>query len=113
WTSRRAASASTSASTSRSTPAPRPTATSVGHRKRTAASHGSGRTLSRRSAISPADPRDSMREEHDAQNRRLYGRRVGKPLSSLRASLFADNYPRLAVNVTAPRLADLSALFPH
>jgi len=54
-----------------------------------------------------------MTDDGEARNRRLYGRRVGKPLSPLRASLFEENYPRLAIDLSAPRIADLATLFPH
>jgi tRNA (guanine-N7-)-methyltransferase len=44
---------------------------------------------------------------------RLYGRRVGKPLSPRRAALMASLYPRLAIDVAAPSPADIGGLFPH
>jgi tRNA (guanine-N7-)-methyltransferase len=42
---------------------------------------------------------------------RLYGRRIGKPLSPRRAALMADAYPRLVIDVAAPTLTDIAGLF--
>ncbi len=53
-----------------------------------------------------------MSVEEQNRNRRLYGRRVGKPLSPFRTAIFAEHFPRLAIDPAGPRVADLAALFP-
>jgi tRNA (guanine-N7-)-methyltransferase len=42
----------------------------------------------------------------------LYGRRIGKPLSPLRARMMEEALPRLALDLSVPAPADLSTLFP-
>lgn len=53
-----------------------------------------------------------MSVDEQNRSRRLYGRRVGKPLSPFRAGIFAENYPRLAVDIASPRVAHPGVLFP-
>ena len=49
-----------------------------------------------------------MAERRDS----LYGRRIGKPLSPRRAGLMASEFPKLALDLSTPALADIAGLFP-
>lgn len=55
------------------------------------------------------DPRD----QHEQSLRAFFGRRKGHPLKARQAELFDSLLPELALDLTKPAPADLSALFPH